>query len=355
MEQLFFHDEEKELHELILPKLHFSMYQHALELNMPKTAAAILEESKYLSQSKFHSSNFQIPKDFLSHIWQYTWKTHPEEFSIPKHENSSDFKTEVSSSFISPNFGPPFSVDFLKFEDSIPLEDKSSQPISFQSFIPFTQDQYNTNPNSFSIPIEIQQNIPPPSSTQQPQIILTNQSLHPKMVQSLSQSQKKKKETFACQYPGCNGLFTTLANMKRHEKLHSGEKPYICKFEGCEKNFARKYDLKVHTRTHTKEKPYICQYVGCGKRFSRSSSLREHERNLHKEKAKPSYICMYVDCGKKFFQETELNIHYQLQHQQLQQKTQDFIQQDFSLGYENKNFWEDIEFSGFVDDGFNKS
>ena len=86
---------------------------------------------------------------------------------------------------------------------------------------------------------------------------------------------------YNCNFDGCKSIFTTLANMKRHEKLHSGEKPFTCPFDSCNKTFARKYDSKVHARTHTKEKPYFCQIDSCGRRFSRISSLREHERNLH--------------------------------------------------------------------------
>lgn len=92
---------------------------------------------------------------------------------------------------------------------------------------------------------------------------------------------KNSRILYACRYPGCKGSFTTPANMKRHEKLHSGEKPYCCDQDNCGKRFARKYDLKLHCRTHTKEKPYSCKIDGCKKRFGRLSSLKEHERNLH--------------------------------------------------------------------------
>jgi len=90
-----------------------------------------------------------------------------------------------------------------------------------------------------------------------------------------------KKLTYTCAFPGCDGVFNSTSNKKRHEKLHSGEKPHKCDFPSCGKSFARKYDLKVHVRTHTKEKPYNCEVMGCGKKFSRNSSLREHERNIH--------------------------------------------------------------------------
>jgi len=89
------------------------------------------------------------------------------------------------------------------------------------------------------------------------------------------------KLIYTCAFPGCDGVFNSTSNKKRHERLHSGEKPHKCDYVGCGKSFARKYDLKVHVRTHTKEKPYTCDMSGCGKRFSRNSSLREHERNIH--------------------------------------------------------------------------
>jgi uncharacterized Zn-finger protein len=85
---------------------------------------------------------------------------------------------------------------------------------------------------------------------------------------------------YECSYDGCDASFASLANKKRHEKNHCGDRPYACEF-GCGKSFSRKYDMKVHLRVHTKEKPYQCTIDSCGKRFSRNSSLREHERSIH--------------------------------------------------------------------------
>lgn len=44
--------------------------------------------------------------------------------------------------------------------------------------------------------------------------------------------------------------------------------------------FARQEDLRKHERKHTGEKPYLCPYERCGRRFARLSDLRSHER-LH--------------------------------------------------------------------------
>eukprot|EP01119_Soliformovum_irregulare_P024053 TRINITY_DN8543_c0_g1_i2.p1 TRINITY_DN8543_c0_g1~~TRINITY_DN8543_c0_g1_i2.p1 ORF type:complete len:279 (+),score=34.04 TRINITY_DN8543_c0_g1_i2:71-907(+) len=85
-----------------------------------------------------------------------------------------------------------------------------------------------------------------------------------------------------CRFSGCERTFTTSTNRNRHEKLHSGERPFICNFgEDCKKSFARKYDLQVHLRSHTKDRPYKCDAAGCDKAFTRSSSLKEHEKAIH--------------------------------------------------------------------------
>eukprot|EP01119_Soliformovum_irregulare_P005127 TRINITY_DN1654_c0_g1_i1.p1 TRINITY_DN1654_c0_g1~~TRINITY_DN1654_c0_g1_i1.p1 ORF type:complete len:345 (-),score=24.21 TRINITY_DN1654_c0_g1_i1:79-999(-) len=84
-----------------------------------------------------------------------------------------------------------------------------------------------------------------------------------------------------CRHEGCDRTFTTATNRNRHEKLHSGERPFICNFDNCGKSFARKYDLQVHLRSHTKDRPYKCDVDGCDKAFTRSSSLKEHEKSVH--------------------------------------------------------------------------
>jgi len=140
-----------------------------------------------------------------------------------------------------------------------------------------------SNPNVFKEP-EVA--LPPPASPLPLEVKIEPTPiphvLAPPQSENLIIEDKKEQQQrsiFQCRHSGCTSSFSTMANMKRHEKLHTGEKPFICPAESCGKKFARKYDMKIHMRIHTKEKPYVCNI--CDKRFSRISSLREHERNLH--------------------------------------------------------------------------
>ena len=86
------------------------------------------------------------------------------------------------------------------------------------------------------------------------------------------------EKPYKCDY--CHESFASNGNLKVHiRRHHTGEKPYKCDY--CHESFASNGDLKVHIRTHTGERPYKCQY--CEKAFTTSGSLSKHINNIHKK------------------------------------------------------------------------
>lgn len=59
----------------------------------------------------------------------------------------------------------------------------------------------------------------------------------------------------------------------------SGQKKHKCKI--CDKRFTRPSSLQTHMYSHTGEKPFCCEVEGCGRHFSVVSNLRRH-RKVHR-------------------------------------------------------------------------
>jgi len=100
--------------------------------------------------------------------------------------------------------------------------------------------------------------------------------------------QKEKK--FGCSHINketgkpCEMRFYRQDELRRHERTHTGEKPFKCNV--CERSFARSDHVRTHMRIHTGERPYPCNY--CDKAFARSDErLRHHkvhEKRIQKDK-----------------------------------------------------------------------
>ncbi|XP_017562334.1 zinc finger and BTB domain-containing protein 14 isoform X1 [Pygocentrus nattereri] len=122
---------------------------------------------------------------------------------------------------------------------------------------------------------------------------------------------------FICEI--CPKAFTTQAHLKEHLKIHTGFKPYRC--DDCGKSFIRAPDLKKHERVHSNERPFGCQM--CEKAFKHKSHLKDHERRHRGEKP---FVC--GACPKAFAKASDLKRHENNMHSERKQLCANSLQSE---------------------------
>ena len=142
----------------------------------------------------------------------------------------------------------------------------------------------------------------------------------------------RRQPKFLCTNPGCSDGFNTRFSLKRHLKIHSGEKPFPC--HQCPKSFAEKSTLVRHLRIHTGEKPYGCTWAGCSRTFSDRTNVKRHEQQHEQQKDLPpdqQTAMMSEQMEREIIRRREMDLEQQRTRDQ-QQQQQQAAQQQHSAG-----------------------
>ena len=109
---------------------------------------------------------------------------------------------------------------------------------------------------------------------------LGNDNEADKETNAISASKRRRYECPTCK--------KTVANLTRHTRTHTGEKPYHCDL--CNHSYATNSHLIVHQRNHTGEKPFQCDK--CDYSSAQKSNLITH---MHIHTGEKPFSCNQCD------------------------------------------------------------
>jgi hypothetical protein len=80
-------------------------------------------------------------------------------------------------------------------------------------------------------------------------------------------------------------MAVAASNAPRHERQHTGERPYECIVPNCGATFFEWKRLDYHKKVHDNNRQHVCTAEGCGARYIEASELKAHFERNHTERA----------------------------------------------------------------------
>lgn len=121
-----------------------------------------------------------------------------------------------------------------------------------------------------------------------------------------------RRKSYICSWEGCDKAYTKPCRLAEHYRFHTNDRPFEC--STCQKSFLRKVHLQAHERSHAskEERPLVCSAKkSCEQRFWTQQQLRVHE-DMHRGE-KP-YKCEQEGCQEGFTKHSQLRAHIAAAH-----------------------------------------